>query len=334
METDEEGFSTIVNGGRDKRRTSMDSKRLSDSWGIGSYDRQSPHGVDAPNASRGGNLLGRNDAGEDSGGGHCGGGEARLVGVTPGNSHECEGGLHFGGRKSSFRWLESAKGSSFRGALCGTARFGFLASALIFTGCAHLPKVSLPGVSAQGPANNGTPATVGKSDSGVSVALPAGSRLVKREIKGLGYRPATNDAPAQAATPDETITEIIPGGATEYHETKQSVNASSGTIDTSVANHKIDVEERRWLLWAAIGCGIAGLVVKSMLPAWPSLSNGLLIASPCAFAAWKFAEVPAWLWGAVIVVVLLLVAGYKRAEWDKDHDGIPDFLQKSKPPTT
>jgi hypothetical protein len=196
-----------------------------------------------------------------------------------------------------------------------------------------LPKVSLPGITAQGPKDNGTPVTVGKSDSGVSLVLPAGSKVVKREIKGLGYRPATKDTPAQQQTPDETITEIIPGGPTEYHETKQSVNASSGTVDTSVANHKIDVEDRSKLLWVAIGCGIAGLVVKSMLPAWPSLSNGLLIASPCAFAAWKFAEVPAWLWGAVIVVVLLLVAGYKRAEWDRDGNGVPDFLQKPKPPS-
>lgn len=172
----------------------------------------------------------------------------------------------------------------------------------------------------------GKPATVTKSDQGVTVALPEGSRLVKTEYAPL---PATEKTEAQ---PAKTVTEIVPGGPTEYHETKATVDAQTGTVDTSVAKHKIDVEDRSKLLWVAIGCGILGLVAKSMLPAWPSLSNGLLIASPCAFAAWKFAEVPSWLWACVIVGVLLLIAGYKRAEWDKDGNGVPDFIQKKQPP--
>jgi len=201
-------------------------------------------------------------------------------------------------------------------------------------GCAHLPKVSLPGITAQGPKDNGSPVTVGKSDSGVSLALPAGSKVVKREIKGLGYRPATKDQPAQAATPDETVTEFTLSAPSEYHETKQDVKASSGTIDTSVREHQIDVEERRWLLWAAIGCGIGGVLLRSFMPAWPGLSNGLLLGAALAFGAWKLSEIPSWIWVVAIAIMAAKALGYKRAQWDTDGDGIPDILQKPKPPTT
>lgn len=197
---------------------------------------------------------------------------------------------------------------------------------LLLGGCAGVGAIRLPGIAVKAPPMAGKPATIAKSDSGVTVPLPEGSRLVKTEF---GPVAATEKTPAR---PAKTVTEIIPGAPTEYHETKATVDASSGTVDTSVAKHQIDAAERRWLLLAAIGCGILGLVAKSMLPAWPSLSNGLLIASPCAFAAWKFAEVPPWLWACVVVGVLLLIAGYKRAEWDANKDGIPDILQRPPAP--
>jgi len=200
---------------------------------------------------------------------------------------------------------------------------------LLLSGCSLLPslgKIKLPsGVQVQAPKDNGSPAQVATSEAGVSVALPLGSRVVVTKESAL---PATEKTPAQ---PAREITEIIPAGPSAYTQKESTVAATTGTIDTSLRKHEIDVKDRAKLLWVAIACGIAGLVAKSMLPAWPALSNGLLIASPCAFAAWKFAEVPAWLWGAVIVGVLLLIAGYKRAEWDKNKDGIPDILQKPTP---
>jgi hypothetical protein len=142
--------------------------------------------------------------------------------------------------------------------------------------------------------------------------------------------PATEKREAQ---PAREITEIIPGSATVYTQKESTVAASTGVIDTSLAKHKVDVEDRAKLLWVAIGCGIAGVALRSLMPAWPAWSNGAFAAAALAFLAWKFAEVSPWAWLGVLIGVGLLVLGYKRAEWDKDGDNVPDFLQKNRPPT-
>ncbi len=214
----------------------------------------------------------------------------------------------------------------------------FLAiTCLALSGCALFsPKglIKLGGDRVQAVENAGTPAQLSKASAGTQIALAAGSKVVVTEKKAVPAQAATATTPAVAAQAAVTETVIIPSAGTQWVKNEESASAGTGTVDTSVQIHQIDVENRRWLLWAAIGCGIAGIVLKSMLPAWPGLSNGLLIASPAAFAAWKFAEVPGWLWFAVIAVVGLLAAGYKRAEWDKNGDGIPDFLQKKTSPPT
>lgn len=194
---------------------------------------------------------------------------------------------------------------------------------IVFSSCAWSPpKIRIGGDSVMAPKDAGKPASLAKSESGATVALPAGSSLVITKYEAME---ATQDSPA---LPAKEVTEIKPNGPTEYVKKEASVSAQTGTVDTSVKKHEIDVQERRWLLFAAIGCGIGGIVIRSLLPGWPALSNGLLIASPCAFAAWKFADVPSWIWIAIIGVVAAMALGYKRAEWDKDGDGIPDFLEK------
>jgi hypothetical protein len=205
-----------------------------------------------------------------------------------------------------------------------------LAAILLLTGCGLIrgrPTIKAPGVSVTGPQDAGKPATLATAEAGTTMPIPAGSAV---KVTQTEAQPATAEKPAVPAT---TVTEITPSAPTVITHTESKVQADTGTIDTSVAKHRIDAAERRWLLWAAIACGIAGLIVRSLLPSWPSLSNGLLVAAPCAFAAWKFAEVPAWLWGLVVAAVILLALGYKRAEWDKNGDGIPDALQRQPPST-
>jgi hypothetical protein len=181
-------------------------------------------------------------------------------------------------------------------------------------------------VSVTGVKDAGKPATLATSEAGTVIPLPEGSRVTVTKYEPVA---ATPMAPAQ---PAKEVTEIAPSGPTEYHKTESTVKADTGTVDTSVRKHQIDVEDRRWLLWAAIVCGIAGVVLKSMLPGWGGLSNGLLIGAALAFGAWKLSDIPAWIWAAVIIVMVAMAAGYKRAEWDKDGDGVPDFLQKPKQP--
>jgi hypothetical protein len=50
-----------------------------------------------------------------------------------------------------------------------------------------------------------------------------------------------------------------------------------------------------------------------------------------AFAAWKFAEVPGWIWGLGLLTAFLSWAFYTRGQWDKDGNGVPDFMQKKSP---
>lgn len=199
----------------------------------------------------------------------------------------------------------------------------------LFTGCqssrGHLRAGEAEVISVPNPGKAATLNTVAQKGG---LRIPKNSRIVRTAVEAQSAKAATDSSPAEAAQPAKTVTEIVVSEPTEWTETRQEVNADSGTIDTSVAKHAIDVKSRQWLLFVAVGCGIAGLLVKSLLPEWPALSHGLLLAAPIAFASWKLAEIPQWLWMIAIGIVGLLALGYKRAEWDKNKNGIPDILEK------
>lgn len=196
---------------------------------------------------------------------------------------------------------------------------------LCLVGCGlTLPKVKVKGATAQGPRDIGAPATVQSEGTVTTLPVPAGSTV--ESTVGVAATAANAAIPAAV--------KVVLAGASELRSESHQERASSGSTDSTVAVKRIEVEsaaeERRWLLWAAIGCGVVGLVLKSLLPAWPALSNGLLVGAVAAGAAWKLCEVPAWLWLAVLVGAALMVAGYKRAEWDKNGNGIPDVLEPKK----
>jgi hypothetical protein len=214
---------------------------------------------------------------------------------------------------------------------------GVVVVLLFLDGCAvpwKRGQIKAGPVSVQGVPNAGTPATVNTADAGTTIPLPAGSTITvtTEELSSSAPSPLAHDP--SPVTRRETTT-ITPAGASEYRHTQATVAATTGTIDTTVAKHAIDVADRGKLLWVAIACGVAGVLARSLIPAWPAISNGLLLASALAFAGWKFAEVPAWLWLVALGIAALIVAVYKRAEWDKNGDGIPDVLQsrKENPPT-
>jgi len=193
---------------------------------------------------------------------------------------------------------------------------------LCLFGCGMaLPRVKVLGATAQGPRDIGAPAVVESGGTVTTLPVPAGSTVESV--------PAVPASATSAAIPASV--RVVLAGASELRSETHQAKASSGSTDTTVAVKRIEVEsaaeERRWLLWAAIGCGVVGLVLKSMLPAWPALSNGLLVGAVAAGCAWKLAEVPAWLWLAVLAAAGLMVAGYKRAEFDANGNGIPDVLE-------
>lgn len=210
------------------------------------------------------------------------------------------------------------------------AALGLLGLFLV-SGCLTSPNrgaIRAGDVTVRGVVDPGKPASLNTETSSERVVLPAGSKITSTEVGALPARAAFEGIPAVTAQAGKTITVIEPGAATEWSKTTNMVSADTGTVDTSVAIHKVDVAERRILLFVAIGCGLAGLVLKSMLPAWPGISNGFLLGSVFFGAAWKFSEIPAWAGVIAIVAVGLLSLGYKRAQWDKDGNGVPDSLEK------
>jgi hypothetical protein len=201
-------------------------------------------------------------------------------------------------------------------------RLVYLLPLVILTGCVRLPKIDFGGKQVIAPRDAGSPATLAQNEGKSTLVIPAETKVVSTE---------TYPVPATATTPyvpRQITTEWSFSKPTSFEMWSKDAQASTGTIDTTVAKHRIDVADRSKLLWIAIGCGVAGIIVRSLLPAWPALSNGLLIAAPCAFAAWKFSDVPSWLWAIILGIVGFMALGYKKAEWDKNNDGIPDVLQK------
>jgi hypothetical protein len=110
---------------------------------------------------------------------------------------------------------------------------------------------------------------------------------------------ATKETPAQ---PAREVTVIKPGAPTEYHKTESIVKADTGTVDTSIAEKKIEAGESRPLLYAALAClAGAGFFIWAKYPT-PALCCGA--AAIILFLAWKLAGLPEWFY-----VVGLLAAG-------------------------
>lgn len=182
------------------------------------------------------------------------------------------------------------------------------------------PNIRSGSVLVTAPLDAGKPASLAESTDTASLPLPAGSRLTLTKVEATKAIPATDTSPAIPYAPAKEITEVQLSGDTEYRRTAKAIDAQTGTVDTSIAKHRIDVASRQWLLWAAIACGVGGLVIRSTMPAWPSLSNGLLMGAVAAGLAWKMAEVPAWLWLCILGFAGVLVLGYKRREKDEKEE--------------
>lgn len=200
-----------------------------------------------------------------------------------------------------------------------------LSLTLLLTSCSvfRLPKVSIPnGPSARAPQDNGTPAVVASDTATTTFDAPAGSTM---SVETRAALPATSSIPA---IPETRIVHWTFPALTRVATVENRSSASSGTIDTSVAKHRIDIDSRRFLLYIAAICGAGGIIARLVFKEWPTIGNALIIAGACAFAAWRLAEIPTWLWMVVLGIAAAIVLGYKRAEWDRNGDGVPDILQK------
>ncbi len=177
-----------------------------------------------------------------------------------------------------------------------------------FSGKGH---ISAQGVTVQGVADAGKPATLATSQAGVGIALAAGSKVV---VTKYAATPATETAPA---IPEREETIITPSAPTEYRKTESTVKADTGTVDTSIKKHEIDAEERRPLLYAAIGAALAaGFFVYRAYPT-PAICCG--VASVVFFLAWRMADLPPWVAGVALAAAVGGVAlwvGHNRGLYE------------------
>lgn len=112
---------------------------------------------------------------------------------------------------------------------------------------------------------------------------------------------------------------------------KEAVVSPQRGPDKDVALRKEANSARMPLLYAAIGSVAVGLCF--MVMRWPTAATGAGGAAVVFFIAWQAAGLPDWFYmlGVVLLVAAAcVVLGYKRAEWDANKDGIPDFLQKKR----
>ena len=194
----------------------------------------------------------------------------------------------------------------------GKTKFLVLGFALfLFTGCSSLPWPFVKkGSIALGP-NKVTavehaekPATLETKDVGESLPVPKGSVIRKTETEAI-----PPDIPAKV------VTEVIVAEDTVWTKKANTVSASTGTVDTSVAKAQIDAEEKRPLLYAAIASALGA--VFFFWRAYPSPALLCSVGAAGFFAAWKMADLPTWFWGLAITAVGIgaaLFLGHERGE--------------------
>lgn len=185
----------------------------------------------------------------------------------------------------------------------------------ILTGCAFFQKhgfIKSGNVSVAAVGDAGKPGELHTSDKKESLPIPAGSKITVTKTEAV---PATDKTAFRPAT---EVTEIAPNGNTEWQKFDTSVNANTGTVDTSVALKKVEAGESRPLLYAAIGAALmAGFFVWRAYPT-PAIACGA--ASVVFFLAWKVSGLPDYFWGigaAALAIAGGLYLGYERAE--KQH---------------
>ncbi len=192
-------------------------------------------------------------------------------------------------------------------------RLIFIVLVLSLTGCSYFQKhgaIKSGDVSVVGVPDAGKSATLNTSQAGSVLPLPEGTTFTMTKFEAI---PATLGPNGHPAIPARTVTEITLTKPTELRTTESHVQADTGTIDTSVAQHKQDLAASAPLLYAAILAGVAA--VFFLYRAYPTPAAICGGASIVFMVAWKVAGAPVWLWvvGAIALAgAAFLYIGHER----------------------
>lgn len=161
----------------------------------------------------------------------------------------------------------------------------------------------------------GKPATLITAKAGETAVIPAGSTIKVTETPAQPAKPANATEAASPAIPAKRTVEIVPSAPMEWQRTEQTVNANTGTVDTSVAEKRIDAQESRPLLYASIAAAVAAALFIYLSYPTPAMACG--IASVVFFMAWKVSGLPQWFWAVGLLACGVggaLYLGYERGE--------------------
>ena len=189
-----------------------------------------------------------------------------------------------------------------------------VALCLLLGGCSLFRKsgqIKSGQTTVQGIENAGKPATLNSSDAHESIPIPAGSTLVVT-------RTAAQEASGTtAAKPAVEVTELRLNGNTEWQRFDTKTVASTGTVDTTVAEKKLEVQAAQPLLYAAILSALAGIFFVWRAYPTPAALCGLSAA--LFFVAWRTSSLPSWVWGLAglgVVGGAALYIGHNRGLYE------------------
>jgi len=168
---------------------------------------------------------------------------------------------------------------------------------VLCTGCSHLPaRITSGGTSIVGVADAGKPATLNKDEAKTTIGIPADTKVTVTVTDPI---PATDK---QDYIPRKTTTEWTFLKPTTFEQVASTLVANTGTVDVSIAKHKIDVASSLPLLYAAIGSALGAAVFIFLKYPTPALACGA--AAVIFFLAWKVSGLPDWFWalGACAIV--------------------------------
>lgn len=194
----------------------------------------------------------------------------------------------------------------------------------LMSGCAMLPKgrIKANGVTVQSPKDGNNANLTQENATGV-LTLPAGSKVTTVKWEAVAWQPAINGRPEVQAQPAREETTVVLSADATWQKDERKIAANTGTIDTTVAMRRIDIESAKPLLYASIIAAIIAAVFVYIKYPTPALIFGGV--SVIFFLAWKVSGLPSWFW--VIGVFgagagLFLWFGHRRGE----NDGVKAAL--------
>ena len=196
---------------------------------------------------------------------------------------------------------------------------------LTLCGCSVLPKIKMPGVGTVTAFKDaGQPATMAEGTEKTGMRIPANSKVTVVR---------TEELPSEGILlPSKTEWTFEMKEPTDLMQEVRRIQASTGTVDTSVAKRRADNEERRLILIAAI---IAAIATVASVKFWPSISMLLGALTLGLFILWQAASWPAWAWA--LVGLPLAGAGiwwgYSRREKQEEKKEVEE-LKAAATPTT